>query len=82
MVKFYSSGSAGVTQVQGLAKTIVDKWQRQEQGKRTSYRIDDDHDDMDEDDGPKFIENHDYQYREHKKNIEAIREDAENSKKL
>lgn len=66
-----------MTQVQGLAKSIVDKWQRQEQGKRTSYRIDDDKDDMDEDDGPKFMENPDYQYKELKKNLDAIREEAE-----
>ena len=74
IVKYYSSGQAKVPQVVGLAKSLVDKWQREDQGKRTSYAVydrknkDDDDDDDEFDDG-----NQDANYKEFRKDLEQMK---------
>ena len=55
----------------GLAKTIVDKWQREEQGKRTTYPILDRKKDEDDDD-----DDHDYDYVQDQ-NYKEFRKDLE-----
>lgn len=37
IVKHYASGKAGIPQVQGMAKSIMDKWSRMVFGINTSY---------------------------------------------
>ena len=75
IVKYYSSGSANVHQVVGLAKSIVDKWQREEQGKRTSYAVfdrkneDDDDDDIDDEFDDR---NQDANYKKFRQDLDKI----------
>ena len=59
-----------------MAKSILDKWQREEQGVRTSYHTYDKHDDDHDDDGENFLDGHDQNYRELRKNLDAIRQNA------